>query len=341
MNLTETSLDYVEIRVSGKTIKAPSTKINNRTIIVASKWPRTAVVQDEEFVDGEPVENPERFIGALRHSPLKADIFSFAQHLPDITPKHKYHLEFDSMAAIPITTFEEWLTKRVEYDVRKAVKKAAKLGVIVKVVEFNDEFVRGVEGIYNESSVRQGKPFWHYGKDIETIKREKATYLDRSEFIGAYYQHELIGFIKMVYVGTIASTFHVISMKKHAGKKPTSALIAKAVEVCEQKRRSHLVYGEYAYGDSAHQRINTSKTEFKRRNGFEEILVPRYYVPLTGKGRLFLKLKLHRGIKAALPRPVLRTLRTVRSTFYTRALPGGKPEREIENQGSRQDLPPD
>jgi hypothetical protein len=308
--------DFAEIRVKGKSISVPSTRIGDRTVIITGNWLKIAAVQDEELVEGEVVDDPEQFLTTLRKSALQADIFTFAQHLPDVTPKYEYYLEYDSAAVIPITTFQEWLEKHVEYDVRKAVRKAKKLGLITAPSRFDDNLVRGICSIYNESPVRQGKSFWHYGKDFETVKREASTYLDRSEFIGAYYHNELVGFIKMIYVDGIARTVHVISQQKHSDKKPTNALIAKAVELCEQNGRSHLVYGEYAYGESAHQRINTSKTEFKRRNGFEEVLVPRYYIPLTVKGRLFLKLGLHRGIKAALPRPVLRTLRIARSTFY-------------------------
>ena len=305
------SVNYTEIRVSGKTIKVPSTRVNDRTIVVTGKSLKTAAVQDEEVVQGEPVDDPELFIAALKQSGLQADIFTFSQHLPNVIPKYQYYLEWDSTAAVPITTFQEWLKQRVEYDVRKALKRATKLGVVVKGVKFDDGLVRGITRIYNESPIRQGKPFWHYRKDFETVKKEKLTYLERSEFIGAYYQDELIGFIKMVYVGRIANTFHVISMKKHSDKKPTNALIAKAVEICEQKGLTHLVYGNYLYDHG-----NSSLTEFKRRNGFEEILVPRYYIPLTLKGRLFLKVGLHHGIKAALPRPLLRGLRRVRATFY-------------------------
>lgn len=324
MNLEETSLGYIEIPVKKKTVKVPSTRINGRTMVVSGTWLKIAAVRDEQFVEGEPINDPELFIRALKQSALKPDIFTFAQRLPEVAPKYRYHCECDSVAAVPITSFQDWFTKRVEYDVRKAVRRAPKRGVVVKVVELNDDLVHGIRGIYNESSVRQGKPFWHYGKDFETIRREKSTYLDRSEFIGAYYQDELIGFIKMVYVGKVACTFHVISMKKHVGKKPTNALIAKAVEVCEQKGRTHLVYGEYAYGQSIHQRFSTSKTEFKRRNGFEEFLVPRYYIPLTSKGRLCLKFGLHHGIRGALPRPVIAALRSARWTFYKYAARLGK-----------------
>ena len=321
MSVTETRRNQVEVRISGRTINVPFVEVNNRIVTVGAKWPKTATIHDEEFVEGDLFTDADEFIAQLTHSDLKADIFTFAQRLPDVTPRHTYYLEWDSVAAIPITPLDEWLTMRVEYDVRKAVKKAAKLGVVTKVVDFDDDLIRGITKIYSESPVRQGKPFWHYGKDAETIREEKATYLDRSEFIGAFYNGELIGFIKMVYVGTIASTFHVISMQKHAGKKPTTALIAKAVEVCQANHCSHLVYGEYAYGDSPHQRFHTSKTEFKRRNGFEEVLIPRYYIPLSAKGKICLRLGLHRGIKGALPRRALRMLRTARSSFYRYAAP--------------------
>jgi hypothetical protein len=323
-----------EIRVKGKSIAVPSARIKGRTVIVTGSFLKTAVIQDEELVQGNVVDDPGQFLAALRGSALKADIFSFAQHLPDVTPKYGYYLELDSAAVIPISTSQEWLEKRVEYDVKKALRKAAKAGLVVAPIRFDDAFVTGVCGIYNESSVRQGKPFWHYGKDFETIKREASTYLDRSEFIGAYYRDELVGFIKMIYVDGIARTVHVISQQRHSDKKPTNALIAKAVEVCEQKGRSHLVYGEYAYGESTRQRIKTSKTEFKRRNGFEEMLVPRYYIPLTVKGQLLLKLGLHRGIKAALPRPLLRTLRTAHSTFYKYVLPSKKLRQDAESAGA-------
>ena len=33
----------------------------------------------------------------------------------------------------------------------------------------------------------QGRKFWHYGKDLNTVKRENGTYLDRCEILGAYY----------------------------------------------------------------------------------------------------------------------------------------------------------
>jgi len=308
----DTPRDIV-IVADGKPRKVRSIVVEGRTVILTQKFPKIAAVHDEGVVEGEVIARPESAIIQLKKSRLGADIFTFGQRLPDTTPKHNYHLEWDSMAAVPITTFDDWLKNRVEYDVRKAVKKAAKVGVVARPVQLDDSLIKAISKIYNESPIRQGKPFWHYQKSFEDLKREKATYLNRSEFIGAFYQEELIGFIKMVYVGNIATTFHVFSTQRHADKKPTTALIAKAVAICAEKGLSHLVYANYRY-----HRVDSSLTEFKRRNGFEEILVPRYYIPLTVKGSLFLNLQIHHGIINAFPVPLVERLRTARAQFYRR-----------------------
>jgi hypothetical protein len=305
-----TGADWIEIPVRGKPSRVPSARIDGQTIIATGRWLKIAAVRGEEFVEGQTVRDPEAFVSRLKETGLKADLFTFVQKLPDIVPKYRYHLEWDNAAVIPITTFSDWLNKRVEYDVRKAVKKAARVGVVVKLAAFDDTFVQGISGIYNETPIRQGKPFWHYQKDLESVRRENSTYPDRSAYIGAYYDNELIGFIRMVYVDKIAATLQVISKKQHSDKKPTSALIAKAVEICEQRGVSHLMYGQYIYNDPA-----SSLTEFKRRNGFEQFLLPRYYIPLTLKGKIALKLGLHRGIAGMLPPKAIAALLRARARF--------------------------
>jgi hypothetical protein len=304
---------YVEVPRLGKSIRLPSVCVDDRTVIAQGQWLKIAAVMDEEFVEGEVVPDPEQFCAKVRGSNLGADVFTFAQKVPDLTPRQPYLLEWDDAAVLPISTFEDWWTNRATYDVRKAVKRAKKLGVVVDTAEFNDAFVHGICRIYNEDPVRQGTAFWHYQKPFDLVKKENGTYLERSAFIGAYYEGELIGFIRMVYVDTIARTLQVISRRQHFDKKPTNALIAKAVEICEAKGVSHLVYGHYAYNNH-----HSSLTEFKRRHGFEQVLLPRYYVPLTSKGILALKLKLHRGLVHRIPRSLADPIRKIRRVWYGR-----------------------
>jgi hypothetical protein len=307
------STGHTEIRVKGKAVPVPSAEIDGRIVITTGKWLKIAAVREEELVDGDTVVNPNSFFSGLKESGLKADLFTFAQRLPAKTLKYSYPAEWGNAAVIPITNFSHWWKELAEYSIRKAVNRSKKVGVVVKLTEFDDAFVEAACSIYNETPVRQGKAFWHYEKDFQTIKRELGTYLDRSFFIGAYYQDELVGFIKITSVGTAATITQILSAKKHFDKRPNNALIAKAVEICELERMSHLIYGSYVYYG-----VDSTLTEFKRRNGFEQVLLPQYYVPLTLKGKIVLKLGIHRGLAGNIPRPLFRQLLKIRSFWYTR-----------------------
>ena len=56
--------------------------------------------------------------------------------------------------------------------------------------------------------------------------------------------------------------------------------------------------------------------EFKARTGFEEILVPTYYIPLTLKGRLAVRLKLHRDLVEMFPQIARRLGVKIRAGWY-------------------------
>jgi hypothetical protein len=308
-----TSLDQADVQVRGRVVKSPSTQLGGRTVVVSGRWIKIAALMDEELVEGEPVADPQAFVSRLKETSLGADIFTFAQKLPHITPRYTYHVEWDNLAVIPITSFADWWDRRIESSVRRAVRKATKLGVLAKETHFDDAFVDGIVKIYNETPIRQGRAFWHYHKGIDVVRRENSTYIERSAFIGAYYQDEMIGFLRMVYVDKMASIIQILSQIKHSDKRPTNALIAKAVEVCAHKGISQLVYCAYVYHDPS-----SSLTEFKRRNGFEQVLLPRYYVPLTLLGRMALRLRLHRDLLERVPPPVLAQLRKLRTRWNGR-----------------------
>jgi len=292
---------------------ATSVRIDGRQVLVTGTWLKTSMVQDEDLVEGELVADPASFINRLKASRLKADLFTFPQNLPDTEPKHSLHTEWGNWAVIPITTYSEWWQKRVESSVRRAVRKAEKEGVVTEQVEFEDAFVGGIVNINNETPIRQGRPFWHYHKDFATVKAENSTYAERNTFLGAYLKGELIGFIRLTRANTVAHIIQLLTMTKHFDKRPANALIAKAVEVCAKQGLSYLTYRNYTYNDP-----NSSLTEFKRRSGFEKVLVPRYYVPLTPVGKIALRLGLHRGLVKCIPQPILTRLLTVRNEWYSR-----------------------
>jgi hypothetical protein len=302
-----------EIRICGKTLYVPSTEICGRRVIATGKWIRTAEIKDEAVMEGVIIEDPNSFITKLKESNLTADLFTFVQRPPEITPKYDYHWESDNWAAIPTACFEDWWENLPQVS-RKNVRRAARRGVVVRTISFDDDLVKGVHRIYNSIRVRDGWLFWHYGKDVDGVRQGLASYLDRSDFIGAYLGEELIGFLKMVYVDDTATIFHIISMDEHYDKRPQNALIAKAAEVCEQKGTSHLIYGKFIYGNKR----RSSLVEFKRRNGFQQVNFPRYYIPLTLKGELFVRLRLYRGFSGLLPEPILYVALSCRAWYYKR-----------------------
>lgn len=306
---------HTEIRVKGKSILVPSAQIDGRAVITSGKWLRTAVVHDEELLEDETLTDPESFISQLKRSGLNADIFTFSQRLPHTTPKYKYHVEWDNFAVMPITTYSDWWKNRIESSVQRAIRKAAKNGIAVRLAQLDDDFIHGIVNINNDTPVRQGRVFWHFQKSFDEVRHEHLTYAERNIFLGAYLQGELIGYIRMVQVDKVASIIQLLTMTKHYDKRPANALIAKAVELCEQKGMSHLMYCNYFYKDP-----KSSLTEFKRRSGFEQLLLPRYYLPITLKGKIALKLGLHRGLARQIPEPIVRLLLRIRNFWNGRKL---------------------
>ncbi len=305
------SIDYSEIRVaSGKIIKVPSIRINGTTIVITGKYIKVAAVRYDQLVEGEVVHDPETVVSGLKASKPRTDIFTFPQKVYEQVPKYHYPFECDNAAAACTEDFTVWWNK-LPQESRKNTRRAAKRGVFVRVAKFDDEFVKGIKAIYDESPVRQGKRFYHFGKDVETLKIEQGEYVERSEFLGAYYHDELIGFMKLVYVDRVAQIMQILAKSAHYDKRPVNALISKAVEVCNEKGISYLVYGNFSYGNKTMSPL----AEFKLRNGFEPISFPRYYLPLTLKGRVALKMKLHRGLIGMLPSELISALLRVRSVF--------------------------
>jgi hypothetical protein len=262
----------------------------------------------------EFLEDPEAALDDLRESGIRIDLFTFIQKLRHTSPKYSYPMEWDNVAALPVSTFDDWWTRQVNDKTRNMVRRAEKKGVAVREVPFDDALVQGISAIYNESPIRQGKPFWHYGKDLETVRKENGTFPDRSVFIGAFLGASLIGFAKLVSdeAQGQAALMQILSMIQHRDKAPTNALIGQAVRSCAELGIPYLVYAKFSYG----KKERDSLSDFKQHNGFQRIEVPRYYIPLTLAGRAALCLRLHRGLVHHMPEPLLAHLRKLRSLWH-------------------------
>lgn len=293
-------------------------QICGKEALIEGKLIRIARLDAEGY---QFLEDPEAALGVLQNSGTRIDLFTFIQKLSDSSPKYSHPMEWDNMAAVRVSTFDEWMKHQIDFKVRNKVRKAAKSGVVVREVPFDDALVRGICAIYNESPVRQGKRFWHYGKDIEAVRRNnEGTFLDRSTFIGAFFEGNLIGFVKLVANEdrSQAGLMQIVSMIQHRDKAPTNALIAQAVRSCAERGIPHLWYANFSYG----KKQRDSLADFKRHNGFRKIELPRYYIPLTVAGRIALRLGLHHSAAGWIPEPLAATYRKVRSVWYARKFTG-------------------
>jgi hypothetical protein len=282
-------------------------EINGKNFIVEGKLLRRARLEEEWFED---VENTESLIQNLQNADRGLDILTFWQRLPDVVPKHQYWMEPDSIAALPIKTYSYWWDKQIDGAARNKVRKAQKKGVDVRLTSFDDDFVKGITSIFNETPIRQGRRFLHYGKDFDTLKSQFSRYLFREEILGAYVGDNLVGFIMLAYAGKYAVLGQIISKISHRDLAPTNALLAKAVERCAEKGIPYLAYAQW---------LDDGLGDFKRNNGFQKFDLPRYFVPLTQKGKLALKLGLHRGWKAAVPEQIkipIKRLRRVLNDWH-------------------------
>src|SRR5262249_42760847 len=154
--------------------------------------------------------HPDAFIAQIKehNKELGADIFTFTQALPNTTRLYEYHAETDNVAAISVSSYDQWW-EQLPQVTRKNIRRGIKRGVVARVVDFNDELIKGIIDIHNDTPMRQGKPFAHYGKDFQVVKREYGTFAETSELIGAYFESELIGILKLVYAGPIASILQI------------------------------------------------------------------------------------------------------------------------------------
>src|SRR5215831_6558870 len=163
------------ILVQGKPILFDAVKIDNKVFVMTGRFLRIAKMWEEWFED---VESPERIVSQMKMLDHPPDLVTFIQRLPGSSPRYEYHVEEQRLTALPIKSYKEWWERQISSETRKKAKRSEKRGVEIRVAEFNDDLVRGISSIFNESPVRQGTPFWHYGKDFDTVKREMSLDLE-------------------------------------------------------------------------------------------------------------------------------------------------------------------
>jgi hypothetical protein len=287
--------------------------------MVRGRFLTTAEIFDEYWLERESLPDPRLVVAELQRQPHTPDLFTFAQRVPDVEPAYgAYHRELDNYAVLQLSSYDHWFQQQIPAATRRNIRASEKRGVAVRVCRYDDDYVRGISSIYNETPVRAGRRFWHFGKDLERVRVENGTYASRSTFFAAYLGDEMVGYLKVVWDKRTAAIMQILSKSACLDLRPNNALLAEAVRQCCARGVGHLIYEAFQYGNKA----GDSLARFKENNGFARMDVPRYYVPLTAKGRVALQFGLHRSPKERVPEWIASPLRDLRRKWHERKAVG-------------------
>jgi hypothetical protein len=301
-----------EISTMGRKVQAPAVRIDDVIVVMNGKFVTVGEIFDAYWREANTLPDLTYVVEQLKAVGNKPDVFTFVQRAPDTKPQYEYLMEWDNVAAIPVTTHEKWLREQISAACRRNIRTSEKKGVTVRVDRYDETYVRGIMSVYNESPIRAGRKFWHYDKPFDVVEAENGTYRERSTYLGAYFQDEFIGYMKIVWDTRSAAIMQIISKLEYRDRRPNNALMSYAVKLCEQRGINHLLYERLVYGNKGED----SLTRFKKENGFIRMDLPRYYVPLTLKGKIALMLGLHREMKEMVPQRLRQQLVDLRDKWY-------------------------
>jgi hypothetical protein len=235
------------------------------------------------------------------------DLLIFAQRsFLGSRPSYPFHREDEVIALLKIDTFDDWWKFKIGKKVRERIRGAQRKGVDVRPVKPDESFFKSAQNIYNETPIRQGLRYSGYGISLPAVKR-KFENLERSNVLGAYYEEELIGFIWVVYGDRAASIESFVSLIEHRNKAPNNLLMAETIRSCSEKDFHFLWYAHMGYLEGL--------DSFRKHHGFVGSSNPKYFVPLSSKGMLAIRLGVHRGLEYALSAETVRRV----MPLYSRA----------------------
>lgn len=308
----------LNVSKSGRSKAVPAVRICGVTVSLTGRWFKTGEIHDEFWLERNSLPCPDVLLSELKKIKDRPDVFTFSQRVPDTDPRYGYRYEVDNYAVLSTSTYEHWFQKQIPAATRRAIRASEKRGIVTRASEYDDNYVRGITSIYNETPIRAGRRFWHFGKEFETVERENGTYAERSTYLAAYSNDEMVGYLKLVWDRHTAAIMQIVSKLSFRESRPNNALLAEAVRQCCLRHVSYLLYEKFDYG----RKTGDSLTRFKQNNGFVRMDVPRYYIPLTVRGYVALRVGLHKHPSEWLPECIAAPARHLRTKWYEKSRVG-------------------
>jgi len=166
-------MSTLEIRVRGRSVFVPAHRLDESLVIVKGRGLKIAEIFDEYWLERRRLPDPLRLIDQMRNLRDRPDVFTFEQRVPAVEPLFDLPYEWDNYAVIHVNTYEEWIRSSITSAARRNIQASQKRGVTVRECPFDDAYISGIMTIGNESPVRQGRKYWHYGKSFDREGRER------------------------------------------------------------------------------------------------------------------------------------------------------------------------
>ena len=265
-------------------------KKETETLVIRKRLFFTLASDSREYL--QSILPNEELMKELRRR--HADIYAFLERkwcCPIADPSTTWARAEDNIAYLNLKSYDEWW-KNIGKKTRNMIRKAEKVGIKTDEAVANDKLAEGIWKIFNETPIRQGRGFPHYGISLDDVKRNLESF-PNSTYVGAYLQNELAGFIHLIHGDHLTIISQLLSLQRYWDKAVNNALMAKAMEFCANNHIEWVMYGRMGN----HPTLDS----FKESNGFRKLLLARYFLPLSTKGKLATKLKLNRELKNSLP----------------------------------------
>src|SRR3974390_1116203 len=103
-------------------------KICDKEVRIEGQLVKVARLEADKY---QFVDDPDAMLQALREYGDRIDVFTFMQRPPQTKPLYGYPMEWDNLAVLPVTTFDEWWNKQIGFKARNKAKQAEKKGVTI------------------------------------------------------------------------------------------------------------------------------------------------------------------------------------------------------------------
>ncbi len=230
----------------------------------------------------------------------KIDVLSFLERgwCCPLRGKFSWAKSEDNVALLHVESYENWL-RSIGKKTRNMIRKAERSGITTAPVQPANGFAESVWKIYNETPIRQGRSFTHFGESLEIVKKNLAL-ASNCLYIEANLDKNIVGFVQLLPGDNILIISQILSLQAYWDNAVNNALVAKAVDIAAANGMKWIMYGRIGN--------HPSLDIFKRNNGFVKYKLNRYYIALTWKGKLAVTLGLQKSLKDAMPQSMKNTL---------------------------------